>query len=88
MLCKDFKFRWDGRNLIDIIVSSLDGRDKLADFSERLLEAETAMAYGIPFDNSWYSMSTETRCTMIAGRVGRAWMSSLQEQEIMAKATK
>ena len=57
-----------------------------ADFSVRMFELETAQAFSIAFDESWYSIPKYSRETMIAGRLGRQWISMLSEEEAIRKS--
>ena len=56
------------------------------DFSIRMIELETANACGIRFDADWYSIPIYDREIMIAGRLGRQWISMLSEEEAVRKA--
>jgi hypothetical protein len=58
------------------------------DFDIRMLELDTAFAYGIPFDDSWYSIPKRAREAMIAGKLGKDWMKMLSEEEVVRKAHK
>lgn len=40
------------------------------------------MAYSITYDDTWYTISVLARANMIAGRLGRQWLESLQQEEI------
>jgi hypothetical protein len=48
-----------------------------------MFEAETAKAYGILFDEHWYSIPLYTREIMIAVRLGRNWIDMLSQEEAM-----
>ena len=50
------------------------------------MEIETAAIYGIPFDERWYSIPVHTREMMIAGRLGKSWITALSEEEAIRKA--
>lgn len=64
----------------------LERKDKNSgEYSERVLEAETAMEYGIPFDESWYTIPLPSRTVMVAGRMGRMWIDTLGKEEAMEK---
>jgi hypothetical protein len=86
MLCKDFGLKWHDQPLVEVIAEKNSGRDQV-DYNIRLLEAETAMAYSIQFDDSWYTIPEITRATMIAARLGRQWMESLQAEELAPKSS-
>jgi hypothetical protein len=45
--------------------------------STRLLEASTAEAYGISFDEAWYDIPIISRENMIAARLASGWIDSL-----------
>ena len=77
--------RWDGQSLAEVIKSKQNDRG-LAEYSERLLEAETAKEYSIPFDSNWYGLPVKTREVMIAARMGKAWLDNLQGEEEIRKA--
>ena len=57
-------------------VLSDDKKSKL-DHKPRLLEAETAMMMGIPFDHRWYTIPVNTRSQMIASRLARTSIDNL-----------
>jgi hypothetical protein len=84
MPCKVFGILWYGQNLSEVI-SERHSSDEKVDYGVRLLEIETAMAYSIQFDNTWYSIPAMTRATMIAGRLGRQWLASLQDEEVSVR---
>jgi hypothetical protein len=50
-----------------------------------MMELETATLYGIPFDEHWYSIPVYTREIMIAGKLGKGWMTMLSEEEATRK---
>jgi hypothetical protein len=81
MLCKGFGLKWHDQLLVSVIAERNTHSDQV-DYNVRLLEAETAMAYGIQFDDSWYGIPELTRATMIAARLGRQWLDSLQSEEL------
>jgi len=85
MLCKGFNFKWKGQNLCEIILEN--GGDDRIDYSIRVLEMETAMAFSVIFDDSWYSIPMKTRAVMIAGRIGRNWIESLDARETAIRSS-
>jgi hypothetical protein len=86
MLCVGFGLKWHDQDLIEVIFSKNSNQEQV-DYNMRMLEIETAMAYSIVFDERWYEISMKTRATMVAGRLGRQWLESLQSEEMVA-ATK
>ena len=49
--------------------------------STRLLEASTAEAYGIPFDETWYNLPVIAREQMIASRLANKWIEMLNMEK-------
>lgn len=47
----------------------------------RLLEAETSLELGIPFDHNWYTIDTYARAQMIAGRIIRTALNNLETKQ-------
>lgn len=84
MLCTGFGLKWDSRELLEVILER-DDSSTMAEHNARLLEAETATANSIPFDQRWYSIPVLARAQMIASRLGRAWLDSLKEEQIVQK---
>jgi hypothetical protein len=84
MLCKGFGLKWHDQPLVEVI-SERNAKKDQVDYNVRLLEAETAMAYGIQFDESWYEIPEVTRANMIAARLGRQWLDSLQAEEFSSR---
>ena len=85
MLCVGFDLRWQDENLLEVILSRNSSSEQVH-YNVRLLEIETAMAYSIAFDEDWYGLPVLKRAVMIAGRLGRQWLQSLQEEEIASKS--
>jgi hypothetical protein len=83
MPCKAFNLKWADQNIIEVISASGDQHSPVS-MTERLLESETALEYGISFDSTWYNIPLISREVMIAGRIGRQWISSLQDKEAAA----
>ena len=83
MPCKGFNLTWQGKKLEEVI--AMVHEKASYGHNERLLEAETAMSYHIPFNREWYSMPLVTRSTMIAARVGREWIDGLANKEAMER---
>lgn len=74
MPCTGFGIKWDDIPLLEVIYK--DKKSKL-DHGPRLLEAETAMGMGIPFDHRWYTIPVSAREQMIASRMARTSVDNL-----------
>lgn len=83
MLCKGFGIHWEGEKLLTILADDEDG--PVVTDSVRFVEAETALAVGIPFDEHWYSIEPKAREQMIAARLARTAISNLQTLKAHSK---
>lgn len=76
MLCVGFGIKWGEEQLLEVLGRGDDG--PIATDGVRFVEAETAMAMGIPFNEHWYSIEPAAREQMIAARLARTAISNLQ----------
>jgi hypothetical protein len=79
-----FGLKWHDQPLVEVISERNEKKDQV-NYNVRLLEAETAMEYSIQFDDTWYNIPEITRANMIAARLGRQWLDSLQQEEVNSK---
>jgi hypothetical protein len=77
---------WDGIPIADVIAGRANPNRDLVNFNVRLLEAETAKDNGISFGNDWYSIPVQVREYMIAARLARQWIETLQADDIMRRS--
>ena len=82
MPCITFEIKWDDVPLLEVLKG--DERSKL-DHKPRLLEAETAMSMGIPFDHRWYTIPVNTRAQMIASKLARISIDNLMLSSVRNK---
>jgi hypothetical protein len=79
--------KWNGQLLHLVLAERFASATKMdtspVEFNVRLLAVETAQAHGIAFDEQWYALPLYTRHVMIAARVGRQWLTTLQEELVM-----
>jgi hypothetical protein len=74
MPCINFGILWDKIPLLEVLK---DDKVSKLDHKPRLLEAETAMSMGIPFDHRWYTIPVNTRAQMIASKLARISIDNL-----------
>jgi len=72
---------WDNQPLESVMLDKADPIMDVAFFNVRLLEAETSREHGMSFDEAWYALPLLTREMMVAARIGRQWLSSLQAED-------
>lgn len=80
--------KWDEKPLHKVIFDKNAGEDTMSFTSMRFIEASTAYAFSIPYDERWFEIPVKSRTYMVATKLGKEWLHSLQEEYAMQKVRK